>query len=115
VLVLQFTDVKYKILIKSVTSTNEKYILNGISGYASPGQVVAMMGPSGCGKTTLLSILGGRTGNNAVEGSVTYNDETYNKSLKRRYAINKFVNRLTFILDHILNYFSSKLMIVFTV
>jgi ABC-type lipoprotein export system ATPase subunit len=49
-----------------------------------------MMGPSGCGKTTLLSIHGGRINNNAVEGSVTYNDETYNKSLKRRYAISKF-------------------------
>jgi ABC-type multidrug transport system ATPase subunit len=90
-LVFQFTDVKYKVVIKGVISTNEKCILNGISGYASPGQVKAMMGPSGCGKTTLLSIHGGRINNNiAVEGSVTYNDETYNKSLKRRYAISKF-------------------------
>lgn len=84
VLILQFTDVKYKVLIKGVASTNEKCILNGISGSARPGEVVAMMGPSGCGKTTLLSILGGRVRNNAIEGSVTYNDEKYNKSLKRR-------------------------------
>ncbi|KAJ3702418.1 hypothetical protein LUZ61_006123 [Rhynchospora tenuis] len=81
---LKFTEVKYKVLVKGITGTNEKYILNGISGFASPGEVVAMMGPSGCGKTSLLSILGGRISNNAVEGSVTYNDETYNKSLKRR-------------------------------
>ncbi|KAJ4750322.1 ABC transporter G family member 2 [Rhynchospora pubera] len=81
---LKFTEVKYKVLVKSITGTNEKYILNGISGYASSGEVVAVMGPSGCGKTSLLSILGGRISNNAVEGSVTYNDETYNKSLKRR-------------------------------
>lgn len=84
VLTLQFTDVKYKVFIKGVTTTNEKYILHGISGSASPGEVVALMGPSGCGKTSLLSLLGGRISDNAVEGLVTYNDETYNKSLKRR-------------------------------
>ncbi|KAG8368644.1 hypothetical protein BUALT_Bualt15G0067000 [Buddleja alternifolia] len=37
-----------------------KSILQGLTGYACPGEVLAIMGPSGCGKSTLLDALAGR-------------------------------------------------------
>jgi ABC-type glutathione transport system ATPase component len=36
-----------------------KSILDGLTGYAKPGQLLAIMGPSGCGKSTLLDALAG--------------------------------------------------------
>ncbi|KAL1366145.1 hypothetical protein HN51_014025 [Arachis hypogaea] len=37
-----------------------KPILEGLTGYAQPGRLLAIMGPSGCGKSTLLDALSGR-------------------------------------------------------
>ncbi|AES90632.2 ABC transporter G family member 1 [Medicago truncatula] len=41
-----------------------KSILQGLTGYAKPGQLLAIMGPSGCGKSTLLDTLAGRLSSN---------------------------------------------------
>ncbi|RWW63034.1 hypothetical protein BHE74_00029806, partial [Ensete ventricosum] len=81
---LQFTEVRYSVVLKGITTTTEKHILHGITGSVRPGELLALMGPSGSGKTTLLSLLGGRITANIIQGSVTYNDEPYTKSLKGR-------------------------------
>jgi len=36
-----------------------KLVLSGITGFAEPDRVMAIMGPSGCGKTTFLHSLTG--------------------------------------------------------
>ena len=52
----------------------EKQILNDISGYVQPGEMVALMGGSGAGKSTLLDILSGIPKTGKVSGKVLLNN-----------------------------------------
>uniref|UniRef100_A0A7N0RHT9 ABC transporter domain-containing protein n=1 Tax=Kalanchoe fedtschenkoi TaxID=63787 RepID=A0A7N0RHT9_KALFE len=54
--------------------SKSKWLLNGSSGVAEPGRIMAIMGPSGSGKSTLLDALSGRLGSNVVmSGNVLLN------------------------------------------
>ncbi|KAJ0086639.1 hypothetical protein Patl1_08114 [Pistacia atlantica] len=66
-------------------SDGEKHILHGTTGSVHPGEVLAIMGPSGGGKSTLLNILSGRI--KLHSGIITYNDQPFTKSLKKRIGL----------------------------
>ncbi|KAK9071055.1 hypothetical protein SSX86_009623 [Deinandra increscens subsp. villosa] len=53
------------VTVSSAQKDECKSLLNGVTGYAKPGEIVAIMGPSGCGKSTLLDSLAGRIASNA--------------------------------------------------
>nr|GMD28539.1 ABC transporter G family member 21 [Ipomoea batatas] len=89
---LKFEDVAYSIKIESnggsclLTSSKRnqtRVLLNGVSGTARPGELLAMLGPSGSGKTTLLTALAGRLPGK-FSGTVTYNGQPISSSVKRR-------------------------------
>ncbi|KAL6007784.1 ABC transporter G member 25 [Asimina triloba] len=102
---LRFTDICYRIKLqdKSISSSSstgikrmlggrkpvqttpeERTILNGITGMASPGEILAILGPSGSGKSTLLNVLAGRIHHSCYTGSVRANGRPLTKSITRR-------------------------------
>jgi len=48
-------------------------LVKGVSGYAKPGTMTALMGSSGAGKTTLLDVLAGRKTTGCIIGEVLVN------------------------------------------
>lgn len=69
---LAFKDLRY-----SVPDPNNKKqsieLLKGITGYALPGSVTALMGASGAGKTTLMDVIAGRKTGGKISGQILMN------------------------------------------
>lgn len=66
------------------STVGERTILNGVTGIAYPGEILAILGPSGSGKSTLLNALAGRLHGNGLTGTILANSSKLNKPILRR-------------------------------
>jgi ABC-type multidrug transport system fused ATPase/permease subunit len=66
-------DVTYEVTLPKQLGGGKKTLLHGISGYAEPGKMIALMGASGAGKTTLLDVLAGRKNSGRMTGAISLN------------------------------------------
>ncbi|ETM00529.1 hypothetical protein L917_02754 [Phytophthora nicotianae] len=80
---LQWRNLSLKAEVKnpSTKKTEEKVILNDVSGTAKPGELLVIMGPSGAGKSSLLDCISGRK--SGVEGDILLNGQPWTKATKR--------------------------------
>ncbi|KZT74033.1 hypothetical protein DAEQUDRAFT_720885 [Daedalea quercina L-15889] len=52
--------------------SDQKVILDSVSGRVQPGEIMAVMGPSGAGKTTMIEILAGKHKSGRTTGLVSF-------------------------------------------
>lgn len=77
--IFTWRDVTYDIQIKS----EERRLLDHVSGFVKPGTLTALMGVSGAGKTTLLDVLAQRTTMGVVTGDMFVNGKPLDASFQR--------------------------------
>ncbi|KAE9616399.1 putative sulfate-transporting ATPase [Lupinus albus] len=65
------------VIVPNYGNGHTRRLLNGLSGYAEPNRIMAIMGPSASGKSTLLDALAGRLSRNVImSGKVLLNGKT---------------------------------------
>lgn len=73
-MVMVWEDVTVELFEGLGDQKKKKKLLNGITGFAEPSRIMAVMGPSGCGKTTFLDSLTGKLpANVVVTGNIQIN------------------------------------------
>ena len=72
---LKFENLSYEV--------KTRQILNGITGEARPGSLMAIMGPSGSGKSTLLEILARKQKEGKLKGNILLNGVQISTKSKR--------------------------------
>ncbi|KAG7565544.1 ABC transporter-like [Arabidopsis suecica] len=95
--VLSFKDLTYSVMIQKKfkpfpccsnspfngMEMNTKVLLNGISGEAREGEMMAVLGASGSGKSTLIDALANRISKESLRGNITLNGEVLESSLHK--------------------------------
>uniref|UniRef100_K3W805 ABC transporter domain-containing protein n=1 Tax=Globisporangium ultimum (strain ATCC 200006 / CBS 805.95 / DAOM BR144) TaxID=431595 RepID=K3W805_GLOUD len=80
---LAFTDLWYT--VPSPSNPKELIdLLEGVTGYALPGTITALMGSSGAGKTTLMDVIAGRKTGGKISGKILLNGYEANDLAIRR-------------------------------
>lgn len=74
-----FNQVNYFVPVRDQKTGKmfDKQLLNGVSGFAKPYTMTALMGASGAGKTTLLDVLANRKTQGKIEGKFLINGSPY--------------------------------------
>ncbi|KAL3683081.1 hypothetical protein R1sor_001103 [Riccia sorocarpa] len=69
--ILSFHKITYEVDVPG--AHDPRQLLTGVSGFARPGTLTALMGSSGAGKTTLLDVLAGRKTVGRITGEILIN------------------------------------------
>ncbi|POM67393.1 ABC Superfamily, partial [Phytophthora palmivora] len=81
---LAFQDLWYSVPMPGGKKDEEIDLLKGVSGFALPGTMTALMGSSGAGKTTLMDVIAGRKTGGTICGKILLNGYPANDLAMRR-------------------------------
>ncbi|ETK86182.1 hypothetical protein L915_09167, partial [Phytophthora nicotianae] len=81
---LAFEDLWYSVPMPGGKKDEEIDLLKGVSGFALPGTMTALMGSSGAGKTTLMDVIAGRKTGGRIQGKILLNGHPANDLAIRR-------------------------------
>ncbi|POM81878.1 Pleiotropic drug resistance protein ABC Superfamily, partial [Phytophthora palmivora] len=81
---LAFHDLWYSVPLPGGSHDEQIDLLKGVSGFALPGTMTALMGSSGAGKTTLMDVIAGRKTGGKIQGKILLNGHPANDLAIRR-------------------------------